>query len=143
MPSALPRPTFKPSRVDRPITGISGLLFDDFETAPAFQQQQQQADAWKAGGQSGGQASQQARERSLQTYASRQLYAASMSLIGAPAAQWRSEAAMMYRGYMASQRRRGAAVRGQKQPMESATVPPPPPEEPPPPPDGIDLAQSP
>ena len=120
-----------------PISGISGLLFDDFETAPTFQQRQ--ADTTQGGGSA---AEQAARERSMQSFAAKQLYAASMSLIGSPPAQWRSEAAMMFRGYMASQRRRGAAVRGRSQPVESNFVPPPPSEEPPPPPSGLDLAQS-
>ena len=44
--------------------------------------------------------------------AARQLYAASMGILGWPAAGWRSEAAMTMRGYLAEQRRRQAAARG-------------------------------
>ena len=88
-----------------------------------------------------------------QSYAARQLYAASMALIGSPAAQWRSEAAMTMRGFMAEQRRRMARLhrpssapdagsRTQPQPLEADTLlgragadepsVPPPPEAPPP-----------
>ena len=50
-----------------------------------------------------------------QGFAARQLYAASMGILGWPAAGWRSEAAMTMRGYLAEQRRRQAAARATEQ----------------------------
>ena len=46
-----------------------------------------------------------------EAYAAKQLFAASMSMTGSPAASWRSEGAMVVRGAMARERRRKAEVR--------------------------------
>ena len=121
-----------------PIRGMSGLFFSDFESEPAWR---------KTASMPGGPG------MAAQSFAARQLYAASMALTGSPAAQWRSEAAMTMRGFMAEQRRRMARLhrpssapdagsRTQPQPLEADTLlgragadepsVPPPPEAPPP-----------
>jgi NAD(P)-dependent dehydrogenase (short-subunit alcohol dehydrogenase family) len=77
-----------------PIRGINGLLFDSFTSEHP----------WHKSAISHGDA--------RQRRAARQLYGASMSLVGSPAAKWRAEAAMATRGFLARQRRRPAVVRG-------------------------------
>lgn len=81
-----------------PMRGLNGLFFDDFTNAPPWKKQ--------AEGLLG---------RRQQAVASRQVYAASMARTGSPAAQWRSEATMVMRGYAARQRREAARVRARRE----------------------------
>ena len=78
-----------------PIKGLSGLFFDDFASEAPWRK------TAKAPGETQG-------------GAARQLYAASMAMIGSPTAEWRTEATMKMRGYAARQRRRPAVVRGRR-----------------------------
>ena len=82
-----------------PMRGLSGLYFDDFTAAPPWRQSAERAGL-------------------RQARASKQVYAASMSLAGSPKAQWRSEATMVIRGQMAMQRKRAAEVRGRLEAQE-------------------------
>ena len=75
-----------------PVKGMNGLFFADFASEPPWRKSAVKAAA-------------------AQGRAARHLYASSMALIGSPAAEWRSEATMLMRGYMARQQQRGAAVR--------------------------------
>ena len=77
-----------------PVRGLSGLFFDNFESEPAWAK------------------SAQAPTRARQGDAAKRLYSASMALTGHPPADWRAEAAMTMRGFLAEQRRRAATIRG-------------------------------
>ena len=79
-----------------PMGGLNGLFFSDFATEPAWR---------KSAKGDGGPAV---------AYAAKQLYASSMARVGAPPADWRSEATMLLRGQMATQRRPQAQVRGRR-----------------------------
>ena len=101
----LPRPVRRMLRVSQapaltatflastPMKGLNGLFFSDFAAEPAWQR------------------AQPCQRGQRQAYAAKQLFAASMSATGSPAASWRSEGAMVVRGAMARERRRKAEVR--------------------------------
>ena len=75
---------------------MNGLLFDDFSASPPWKET---ANAPELVG------------KRRHAFAARRVYAASMGLTGPPAAQWRSEAAMVIRGFAAQQKRTTAEVR--------------------------------
>ena len=63
-----------------PLKGLSGLFFDAFASQPPWKQTAEALPTARRG------------------RAAKQLYAASMTLVGTPTAQWKSEAAMVFRG---------------------------------------------
>ena len=76
-----------------PMRGLSGLYFADFATEPAWSK---------------------SAVAPLTGWASQLLYRTSMGLIGAPPAEWKSEAAMIFRGLTARGRQPAATIRGRR-----------------------------